>query len=378
MKATVIGGGIGGLAAALALEQAGAEVTVYERADQIRDGGTALVLWPNAVKALQRLGVAEQVLQSATNETRSEIRDWRGALLNSFSMDEVMARFGAPAIFVRRTDLQEVLRGALRSSSLHLGKACRHVETDDASAMAHFADGTSVVADLLIGADGFHSVARRLFDPRPPRYAGFTAWRGLVEGAGSLLEAGVGFEAWGVGSRFGAFRTSRGDLFWFATMTAPPGGGDSAQGRKADVMARFAGWAEPVPTLVAATPPEAILRHDQYDRLPLGRMTTGRVALLGDAAHPMTPQLGQGACQALEDAVALGRRLKAAPGPEALIAYEEDRLARTRRIASTAWRLGRVQQMSSPTMARLRNQAIRALPGSFLLGRLSWIIGYEP
>lgn len=379
MKALVIGGGIGGLAAAIALVRAGLHVTVCERAQELKEAGTALVLWPNAVKALTRLGVADAVLRSATAETRSEIRDWQGALLKRFSMTDLKRRYGAPAIFVHRSDLQAALRRGLGPARLELGKVCTHVETDGVSATAHFADGSAETADLLVGADGFRSVARLLVDQRPPRYAGFTAWRGLVTGAGVLLEPGVGFEAWGVGSRFGAFETNRGDLFWFATMTAPPGGSDSPRGRKADVAERFAGWHDPVRAIIDATAPEAILRHDQYDRLPLRQMTIGRAALLGDAAHPMTPQLGQGACQALEDAVELGRAVTTAPDvPAALRLYEQRRLDRTRRVAATAWRLGQLQQVTNPLVARLRNQAVRLMPSSFLLRRLSWVLGYEP
>jgi 2-polyprenyl-6-methoxyphenol hydroxylase-like FAD-dependent oxidoreductase len=214
--------------------------------------------------------------------------------------------------------------------------------------------------DTLVGADGlFSRIREAVLGPRPPRYAGYTAWRAVARVGG--MEPGTAFETWGRGRRFGALDIGGGRTYWYAAENAPQGGRD-LDARLA-LLSRFAGWHEPIEALLDATPSPAVLRHDVFHLRALPVWSVGRVTLLGDAAHAMTPDLGQGACQAIEDAWVLADRLAgAADVPAALRAYEARRRGRAGAIARRSRWVGRVAQASRPRLCRLRDAALRATP----------------
>lgn len=286
MKAIVIGGGIGGLTAAIALRRVGVEAVVFERAAEMREIGAGVSIWTNAVKALAKIGLADAVRAGGREGISGALEE----------------RFG-PNVLTTRPGIQQTLLSALPQDAVRLDAECAGFRQDDSGVTALFADGSEERGDLLVGADGLYSAVRAgLFDDGPPRYAGFTAWRGMTR-VESVPE-NTSFEAWGRGGLFGVAPLGGGDFYWFATKNAPEGEGDAPAGRKAELLERFGSWAEPVPAVIRAADEGEILRHDVYDRDPPARWGVGRVTLLGDAAHPMTPNLGQGACQAIEDAVA--------------------------------------------------------------------------
>lgn len=375
MKTIIVGAGIGGLAAAIGLRRAGIAVAVYEQAARLGEVGAGITLWPNAVKALRQLGLGEAIRAIGVLEGQGGIRTAGGRLLASGAARDLEREFGAPTLAMHRADLHATLLGALGGDYVRLGARCLGFEQGAQGVTVRFADGSSDAADLLVGADGLRSAVRaQLHGPQPPRYAGYTAWRAVVPFEHAQLLPG---ESWGAGARFGQVPLGDGRVYWFATKNTPPGG-RSAAGERAELLRLFGGWHAPIPALIAATPEADILRHDLFDRPPLGRWGAGRVTLLGDAAHPMTPNLGQGACQAIEDAVVLTKRLVAGGDPTAALrAYEADRQPRTAQIMRQSRQIGAVGQWQGPLSVAARNLLMRALGPRLQARQLAAVIGYE-
>ena len=224
---------------------------------------------------------------------------------------------------------------------------------------AKFENGREVSGDVLIGADGLRSVVREtLFGNARPNYAGYTTWRAIVPFDIARLSPG---ETWGRGKRFGQWGMVHDRAYWYATQTVSEGQGDPPQGRKHGLLDLFRGWHAPIEELIEATDESAILHNDVYDRPALSRWSVGRATLLGDAAHPMTPDMGQGACQAIEDAVILADCLRANPDiPQALRDYEARRIPRTSRVVRESRRAGWIAQWSNPLACRFRATLLRS------------------
>ncbi|MBV1853500.1 FAD-dependent monooxygenase [Catellatospora tritici] len=354
-EAVIVGGGIGGLAAAVALRRAGWEVRVFERAPEFGEIGAGLSLWPNALRALARLGLHEQVLALGTVEAHGGVRDRRGRWLSRTSAGEVERRFGHPLVIVRRADLLRVLREALPDDALCAGTEITRVPD----------------APLVVAADGAASTLReRLYPGHRPRYAGYTAWRMLTPFP-ALTEGAV---TWGHGERFGFTPMTDGLVYCFATASVPPG--SFADDEYAELLRRFAGWPQPIPALLAATAPQAVLRHDITDLPPLPSFVHGRVAFLGDAAHAMTPNLGQGACQALEDAVTLAACVSEQGIPAGLARYDRLRRRHTQAVVRRSRRLGRIGQLSWPPAVYARDTMARLVPAEMTLRAMTPILNW--
>jgi 2-polyprenyl-6-methoxyphenol hydroxylase-like FAD-dependent oxidoreductase len=384
-KVIVAGSGIGGLTTAIALRTAGFEVCVFERAYELGEVGAGLLLAANAQKALGKLGLDKAVSSLGTPASAAEIRSSRGEVLANIPASELEKRVGAPSAAVHRADLQALLVREVGKETLRLGSEVEGFELEGESGVrVLLADGGKERADVLVGADGLRSKVRSgLLGASEPCYAGYTAWRAIVEPKDELLPWGSGFESWGRGARFGCAHIGNGRVYWFATANAPEGGKDGPPGSpvapKATLLHVFGGWHHPIGELIEAADDGAILRTDIYDREPLAeRWGEGRVTLLGDAAHPMTPNLGQGACQAIEDVVVLTRCLDEGDDTaEALRRYERLRSARVAMVVRRSRRVGIVGQLENSLLCRLRDRALAMIPPKAQLRQLEEVVGFE-
>jgi 2-polyprenyl-6-methoxyphenol hydroxylase-like FAD-dependent oxidoreductase len=384
-KVMVAGAGIGGLSAAMALRRAGFEVAVFERTAELREVGAGLLLAANAQKALGKLGLADAVARLGTPASAGQIRSWYGEVLASIPASELEKKVGAPSAAVHRADLQALLVREVGEGTLRLGAEVEAFQQEDESGVTVFlAGGGEERADVLVGADGLRSKVRaELLGPEEPRYAGYTAWRAVVEPKAELVPWGRGFESWGRGARFGCAHIGKGRVYWFATANAPEGAKDgqpgSPAGPKAALLRLFKGWHHPIRQLIEETDEDAILRTDIYDREPLGKIWgDDTVTLLGDAAHPMTPNLGQGACQAIEDAVVLARCLRERGATaSALRLYEQLRSDRVAMVVRRSRRVGMVGQLRNPLLCRLRDRALSMIPPKAQLRQLEEVVGHE-
>ena len=349
----IIGGGIGGLTTALALQQSGFEFEVFEQAPELLDVGAAIAIWPNAMRILQGLGLADKIIEQAG--VMDEIRwvDQRGWLINQVSISDPRC----PAVALHRADLQGTLLEAL-PASINLGKTFVRYSQHGEKIVAEFADGSSIEADLLIGADGIHSRVRaQLLDDGEPVFRGYTVWRGIssVVPDGILPAAAIEFH--GRGQRFGLGPVGMGRIGWWA----------SANGTHTNetLISLFNDWAPPVLQLIQATPETSIIRTNAFDRPPTKNWGSGRMTLLGDAIHPTTPNLGQGGCLAMEDAIVLANCLKKyGAGEEALRMYERLRYTRTAMITRYSRLYGNVGQWENVFARALRRTALSLVPAA--------------
>jgi 2-polyprenyl-6-methoxyphenol hydroxylase-like FAD-dependent oxidoreductase len=376
MKAIIIGGGIGGLTAAVALQNAGIEAITYERAPALCEVGAGISLWANAIHALEELGLGEKLRAAVLSDQHGGLRTWRGATLSAPPPDALAKRSGIAMALMHRADLLALLASEVGAQRVHLDYECTDFSQDAAGVTARFANGETARGDVLIGADGLRSVVRaQMFGDAPPRYAGYTAWRAVVRNAHPQIVPG---ESWGRGRRFGIFPMSDGRVYWYATNNAPAGQRDPDGHAKENLMRLFRGWHEPVEALIDASDEQSILRNDIYDRDPLPRWSENRVTLLGDAAHPMTPNLGQGACQAIEDAVVLAACLGNLRQVDfALREYQKRRVPRTTKVALESRRIGELGQWENPLLCFLRDAAMRAIPSSVTVRHMAAVTVYE-
>ncbi|MEV8512676.1 FAD-dependent oxidoreductase [Dactylosporangium sp. NPDC051484] len=358
MRAIIVGGGIGGLATARGLGLRGWEVTVLERQPRLEAAGAGLSLWPNALRALDWLGIGEAVRAAGAPITGGGLRAAGGAWLTRTGV--------SGPIGVHRADLHEILAEGL---SVRTGTAVT--------------DPHSLDADLIVGADGIRSAVRAAYAPQIQlRDSGQVSWRSVVP-ADALGDDRGGGETMGPGGlRFGYVPVGLRGVYWYVAAPAPLRTTAPAE-QLAELRAAFEGWHEPIPRLLAATDPGALLHHPLLDLHPVAPMRFGeRVALVGDAAHAMTPNLGQGACQALEDAVTLAALV---PGgrdggsvQEALREYDEIRRPRVAMVARRSWQVGRVAGARGAVTGRLVRALARLTPASATIRSAERVAAWEP
>ncbi|MFJ6185245.1 FAD-dependent monooxygenase [Streptomyces sp. NPDC092295] len=400
-RALVIGGGIGGLTAAVALRQRGWAVTVLERAPELAPVGAGLALAPNAQRALDVIGLGDQVRALSAWQGDGGLRAPSGRWLSRTSSEAAADRFGGPVVLVHRATLVSLLASALPEGVVRTGTAAELTDVggDGRPAVVSTPDG-AWEAELVVAADGIRSAARRvLFPDHPgPRYTGLTTWRMVVPAFGRPFAP---HETWGRGRLWGTQPLKDGRVYAYAMATAPEGA-HAPDDERAELRRLFGGWHDPVPGIIEAADPAQVLRNDVHEMAePLPAYHRGRVALLGDAAHAMQPTLGQGGNQAIEDAIVLAHHAGPAhhggPAHQAesahyagpvgafgtaaasaaelaagLASYSADRLPRTTAIVRQATRAGRMTAVGNPVAVAVRDALIVAVsrfgPGLILRG----------
>jgi 2-polyprenyl-6-methoxyphenol hydroxylase-like FAD-dependent oxidoreductase len=361
MRAVVAGGGIGGLCAALALRRAGWDVTVRERAAAFEPVGAGITLQANALAGLDALGVGDAVRALGSVDAPGGTRTPDGRWLARIDAAALEAELGTAALGIHRASLHHILRAALPAADLVAGSAVTEVPVD---------------ADLVVGADGIDSTIRRLLWPgTTAEYAGSTAWRAVTDEpwTGELSVA----ITWGRGTEFGMVPLGDGRVYWFGAVKVAEG--TRFPDEAAEVRRVFGRWHEPIPALLAAT--STVLRHDlRHLAKPLPTYVRGSVVLLGDAAHAMTPNLGQGAAQAIEDAVVLGSCCPVGrPLAEGLAEYDARRRPRSQAVALASYRVGRFgQQLTNPVLVAARNAAMRWTPPRVALRSMARYAAWRP
>jgi salicylate hydroxylase len=350
VRVAIIGAGIGGLAAATALSRHGFRVDIYEQAGELREVGVGLHLGCNGSRILNRWGLADRIRDVAVRPVSLEVRDWcQGRVVSQLPMgDSWEKEFGSPYYTIHRADLHRILADQIQDVGLHLDHRLVSFDDEAEAVRLEFAGGRTAEADVLVGADGIHSPTRlALTGPDAPVFSGTSAFRGLVP-TDRLpgLPSGTMFIWAGPQTRLLCYPVSRGRFMTFVALVADQAWdleSWTSPGDPADLSAAFAGWHSDVIAIIGAV--TETRRWALYDRDPLPRWSVGRATLLGDAAHPMLPHHGQGASQAIEDAVALAHCLGAqqagpgsrGPGPNRWITdglrhYESVRLSHTARV----------------------------------------------
>jgi salicylate hydroxylase len=359
-RIAIIGGGIGGLAAALALEQRGAETIICEQTGALSEIGAGLNLTPNAVKALRALGVEQQVQAIAAETDFLNIRSWKsGRYISRTKRGDFRQKFGAPNLSVHRADLLEVLATALKTTQFRFNARCVGVESNEQSAIVGFADGSSIEADVVVGADGIHSVVRTaLFGADAPHFTGCVCWRGMVpaEAVPAEIDTKNGAMWLGPHGHVVHYPVRRGELLNIVAHIDSDAWTEESWTRQCDVSEVIETYANWNPVLARLYPrSEQWYKWALYDRDPLEHWVKGRATLLGDSAHAMLPYLGTGAGMAIEDAVVLGAAVAREPDDlcAALATYEQLRVPRTKAAVLGARARAKENHLASP-LARLR------------------------
>ncbi|MFJ2420260.1 FAD-dependent monooxygenase [Streptomyces brevispora] len=355
--AVVIGSGIGGLTAAVALHRSGWQVAVLERAGSLEPVGAGISLAPNAQRALDVIGLGDEIRSLAAWQGEGGMRSPDGRRLSGTDSTAAAERFGGPLVLLHRAALIDRVAAGLPASAIRTGCPAHLVDPGAAGgrpAVIGTPDGT-IEAELVIGADGIHSSVRgALFPDHPgPSYAGFTTWRIL---APAPAEPFAPHETWGRGALWGTQPLKDGRIYAYAAAVAPAGA-RAADDERAELLRRFGDWHRPIPAIIDAADPGGVLRNDVHQMTdPPPAFHRGRTVLVGDAAHAMAPTLGQGGNQAIEDGIVLAHHV--APGTDlgaGLAAYTADRLPRTTAVVRKAERVSRLMRLSGPVTVAVRD-----------------------
>ena len=375
MKIAIIGGGIGGLTTAIALQKQGfTDVTVYEAAPEIREVGAGILLAANAMTIFDRLGIVEQMKAVGNLLQTALIGDHHGKAMTKVDFSKIIKNFGHGTIAIHRGKLQQVLLQNVAENTFLIGKRLKNIKDTveernpdsfgKGGVDLEFMDGTTTKAGIVIGADGINSVVRKhIFGEIPLRYSGQTCWRGIAKT--SLDNPKQSEELWGTkaGLRAALCQVGENEVYWYVTVKHTEGLKLSPEATKPYLLDLVSEFNSPIQKTIQLTEPQHILHNDLSDFVPLKSWYKGNIILIGDAAHATTPNLGQGACQAIEDAFALADCLKTNPSVKtAFSTFQNSRIKKATFVINTSLQLGQLSNIGGAVGYRLRNFLLKIAP----------------
>lgn len=381
MEITIIGAGMGGLTTGIALKKFGHKVTIYEQAEKILPVGAAISLWSNGVKCLNYLGLTEQVAKlGGQMDQLAYIDGLTGDTMTQFSLLPLIEEVGQRPYPVARADLQNMLMDEFGREDIQLGKKMVELQEQKDGVLVKFADGTEIKTDLLIGADGTHSITRAyvLGEQVSRRYAGYVNWNGLVEISEKLTPADQWTTFVGQGKRVSLMPVADGKFYFFFDVPLPVGLENNRAEYKTLLKQYFEGWCAPVQHLIDALDEQKTNRVEIHDIEPFDQFYKGRVVIVGDAAHSTTPDIGQGGCQAMEDAIYLARSLQinTLGLEDALKRYQNKRNERANELVLRARKRCDVTHMKDEAVTKEWYEELRKDQGPHIMkGIISNIIG---
>lgn len=358
---TIIGGGIAGLTTAIALQKIGIIAHVYEASEHIRPVGAGLGIGSNALKAYKAIDMEDEVIMAGKAIPGFAILDEKGKTITHSRFDD---EDKPSSLAIHRTSLHSVLLSKLHPDTLHIGKKLKDLENTSFGFQLTFTDESVTSTDYLIVADGIHSLARQKLLPKStPRYSGYTCWRAVIDYQGAKIDGPT--ETWGKKGRFGIVPLPENKVYWFACVNAGYNDIKFKNYRAEDLLEHFKNYHSPIPEILRQTKTENLIHNDIIDIKPIDQYAFGRLVLIGDAAHATTPNMGQGACQAIEDAVTLANCMRDESDYElAFRNFEKLRLKRTHWVTETSWQIGKIAQLENEMLIRLRNTGFRLMPDS--------------
>lgn len=362
MEVTIIGGGIGGLTTAIALEKKGCKIRLFEQAESIKPVGAGIILANNAMQVYEKLGLRDEIEASgnrisAMNITRADLKP-----LSKVDLSYFEEKHGVRNIAIHRGKLQEILLKHLTSTEVFLDHRLSAIDQVGSEYSLSFENGATIQSQVLIGADGLRSSVRKtLFEPASIRDAKQICWRGVTDFTLPPEFQHELNEAWGKDDRFGFVQIAKDRTYWYALKSFEKHPTEHTMG---ELVTYFKGYHPVVHQLIQSTPIERINTAEISDLSPIKRWCTKNVCLIGDAAHATTPNMGQGACQAIEDAYVLAECLEKYEVEKGFRTFQELRLPKAHRVVNTSWTIGKMAHVSNPVLNGIRNTVIRCMPSS--------------
>jgi 2-polyprenyl-6-methoxyphenol hydroxylase-like FAD-dependent oxidoreductase len=362
-KILIIGGGIAGLTTALALQRRNIDFMVFEAVPEIKAVGAGISLAGNAMRALKKLGVDAEVKRKGHLISSMIIEDDKGKRISIMDAEKLSREHGLDNVAIHRADLHQVLLTSIDTNRIVTGKKAIDFNEEPGGITIFFDDGSKERGSVAIIADGIHSgIRKKLLPGVSPRYSGYTCWRGVVENRWNILHHAV--EAWGPKGRFGYVPIGNNKVYWFACKNAPIKDEMMSLFRISDLVDNFKSYSHPIPEMLKETSDADLIWSDIVDLKPISQYAFNRILLLGDAAHATTPNLGQGACMAMEDALLVAEVIEKHSENivNAFKSFEQKRVPRAHYIVNTSFRLGKLSQWENPVLTKFRNMLFRLIP----------------
>lgn len=361
-KVIIIGGGVAGLCSAIALIRQGFEVKVYERSPEPTEAGAGIIIAPNALQALEKINMATPIMQAGLGNDGICLMSDKGRKIS-----KLVVPHGSYKMYsIHRKDLNAILYSALPDATVEYGKECVFTEQNKHEVKAIFSDGSEDSGSLLIAADGIHSPVRNQLNTQHRyRFSGYTCWRTVISTETISNLSGEFIETWGTKGRVGIVPLPHQKAYLYVMINSEENDPEFAQYTVDSLVRRFEKYHQPIPKLLKLIKPKQMIHRDILDIVPMQCFYSNRIAFIGDAAHAFTPNLGQGACQAIEDAILLAQSISDHNHyQDAFAAFDASRRKRIEWISNQSWTLGKMAQFDHPLMAMFRNTFMKYTPKS--------------